>query len=286
EMIWAGEIGAVTEVHAWTNRPIWPQGLQELPGETSVPSTFDWDLWLGPSLPRPYHPHYTHAVFRGWYEFGGGSLADMGHYSLWPVFQEFALDAPVLVESTPSHLCAIADGVSKRIQNDYSFPAACTIRFRFAAKGDRPAVDLFWYDGGIKPPTPEELLEDKGELPAEGMLWVGDKGKILAGFRCENPKIIPERKSRDYTPPKGQKQDRARSGRTNVWIEAFKSGKPTFGNFLLGGPISEAFNLGAVSLRLGGKRLLWDAQTMKVTNLPSANKYLTREYRKGWELSA
>ena len=94
----------------------------------------------------------------------------------------------------PSHLCTIIDNVSQRIHNDYSFPAACTIRFKFAAKGNRPALDLFWYDGGMKPACPEEVEEDKGELEEEGMMFVGDQGKILAGFRGENPRIIPERK--------------------------------------------------------------------------------------------
>jgi hypothetical protein len=287
-----GAIGTLREIHNWSNRPVWPQ-YATIPTDTPpVPKDFDWDLWLGPSLPRPYHPHYTHAVFRGWYEFGGGSLADMGHYSLWPVFREFNLDAPVLVESTPSHVCTIKDGVSTTIRNDYSFPFACTIRFKFAARGDRPALDLFWYDGGIRPPTPEELEEDKREFELEGMMFVGDKGKILGGFRGENPRIIPERKNREFATAKGvtmpasQERGRGRGGRESPWVKAFQGGAPTYGDFLLAGPISEAFNLGALSLRLGGKRLLWDAENMKITNLPEANKYLTREYRKGWELTA
>ncbi|MBM3333836.1 Gfo/Idh/MocA family oxidoreductase [Candidatus Sumerlaeota bacterium] len=288
-----GAIGALREIHNWSNRPVWPQ-YATIPTDTPpVPKDFEWDLWLGPSLLRPYHPHYTHAVFRGWYEFGGGPIADMGHYSLWPVFQEFDLDAPIAIESTPSHACSVIDNVSKRIQNDYSFPLASTIRFRFAAKGNRPAIDLFWYDGGIKPPTPDEAAEDDRELPAEGMMFVGEKGKILAGFRCNNPQIIPKRRFREYLDAKGvaapefQEDDRRdRAGRSSVWLGAFKGGEPTYGSFLLGGPISEAFNLGAISLRLGGRKLLWDSRKMTITNLPSANKYLTREYRKGWELSA
>jgi hypothetical protein len=287
-----GAIGTLREIHNWSNRPVWPQ-YATIPTDTPpVPKDFDWDLWLGPSLPRPYHPHYTNAVFRGWYEFGGGSIADMGHYSLWPVFREFDLDAPVLVDSTPSHVCTLKDNVSITIRNDYSFPVACTIRFKFAAKGDRAALDLFWHDGGIKPPTPEELGEGSQELAAEGMMFVGDQGKILAGFRGENPRIIPERKSREYWAAKGvaapaatERGRGAQGGRSSVWFEAFKGGKPTYGDFLLGGPISEAFNLGAISLRLGGKRLLWDSENMKITNLPEANRYLAREYRKGWELS-
>jgi len=286
-----GAIGRLREVHNWSNRPVWPQYPTIPTDRPPVPRDFDWDLWLGPSVSRPYHPHYTHAVFRGWYEFGGGPIADMGHYSLWSVFREFDLDDPVWVESTPSHVCSIADHVSTRIQNDYSFPVASTIRFRFAAKGDRPGLDLFWYDGGMKPPTPEELEGENPELPAEGMMFVGDKGKILAGFLCENPRIIPEQRSREFeaakatASPSPQERGRSRAGRNAAWVQAFKGGEPTDGNFLLAGPISEAFNLGAVSLRLGGKRLVWDAAAMRITNLPEANKYLVREYRKGWELN-
>ncbi len=287
-----GAIGTVREIHNWSNRPVWPQ-YATIPTDTPpVPDGFDWQLWLGPSLDRPYHPHYTHAVFRGWYEFGGGALADMGHYSLWPVFREFNLDTPFCVESRPAHQCTLTGNVSGRIKNDYSFPAACTIRFKFAAKGERGPLDLFWYDGSMKPPTPEELEEGNNELPMEGMMFVGDKGKILAGFRGEGPQIIPEKRMREYRAaknlPEGTEQTagvaRSRREATGAWVAAFKGGKPTFGDFLLAGPISDAFNLGAVSLRLGGKRLLFDAAGMKVTNVTEANRCLVREYRKGWEL--
>jgi hypothetical protein len=286
-----GAIGKLREVHNWSNRPVWPQYSSVPTDRPAVPPGFDWDLWLGPSLPRPYHPHYTHAVFRGWYEFGGGPIADMGHYSLWPVFREFELDAPVLVESTPSHVCTLKDQVSVTIHNDYSFPVASTIRFQFAAKGERPALDLFWYDGGMKPTTPDELLEDNGELAAEGMMFVGETGRILAGFRCETPRIIPQRKAREFWGAKGEpesvaadREERQRR-RDESWVKAFKGGERTCGDFLLAGPISEAFNLGAISLRLGGKRIRWDAGSARMTNLSGAEKYLGREYRSAWELS-
>jgi hypothetical protein len=221
-------------------------------------------------------------VFRGWYEFGGGSLADMGHYSLWPVFQQFELDAPISVESRPAHICTREGNVAVRVKNDYSFPAACTIRFRFAAKGSRPALDIFWYDGSIKPPTPEELGD--GELQPEGMMFVGDKGKILAGFRGERPQTLGQpAKNQPEAAPRERGQQRNEG--VALWVAAAKGGKPTFGDFRLGGPISDAFTLGAVSLRLGGKKLIFDADAAKVTNSPDANKFLTREYRQGWELT-
>jgi hypothetical protein len=287
-----GAIGTLREIHNWSNRPVWPQ-YPTIPTDTPpIPAGFDWSLWLGPSLDRPYHPHYTHAVFRGWYEFGGGALADMGHYSLWPMFQLLELDAPFMVESRPSHLCTLADHVAVRIKNDYSFPAACTIRFKFAAKGARPALDLFWYDGSMQPPTPEELEQSNQELALEGMMFVGDKGKILAGFLGENPQIIAGNKVREDSGSEQKagedRQGRAGRGRGNavvLWAAACKGGPATYGDFLRAGPISDAFNLGAVSLRLGGKRLRFDATAGKVTNVAEANKYLTREYRTGWELT-
>ncbi len=282
----AGAIGTLREIHNWSNRPVWPQ-YPTIPTDTPpVPSGFDWNLWLGPSLDRPYHPHYTHTVFRGWYEFGGGAIADMGHYSLWPVFQLFELDAPRAVESRASHLCSARDNVPFKIKNDYSFPAACTVRLQFAAKGNRPALDLYWYDGSMKPPTPPELEEDHQEFEAEGMMFVGDKGKILGGFHGDQARLIPGKKMKEFQSkglPPVTNQGRDRAGAS--WVAACKGGKPTCGDFRLAGPISDAFNLAAVSLRLGGRRLLFDAAAGKVTNLPEANRYLTREYRKGWELT-
>jgi len=178
----------------------------------------------------------------------------------------------------------LKEKVAVRIKNDYSFPAACTIRFKFAAKGTRPALDLFWYDGSMKPPTPEELEGDH-ELEPEGMMFVGEKGKILAGFHGEEPRIIGAQPRNVSAAAAARARGWGRGDALALWVAAMKGGKATYGDFLLAGPISDAFNLGAVSLRLGGKRLRFDSANMKVTNLAEANQYLVREYRKGWELS-
>jgi hypothetical protein len=152
-----------------------------------------------------------------------------------------------------------------------------------------PALDLYWYDGGMKPYTPEELEADNKELPVEGMMFVGDRGKILADFLGLNPRIIPEKRMREYQGPKppaptaeGEDQETP-AERNKVWMSSFKGGPPSPGSFLNAGHISEAVNLGAISLRAGGK-IVYDSENMKITNLPEANKYLYREYRKGWEL--
>ena len=285
-----GAIGALREIHNWSNRPVWPQ-YSAIPTETRpCPPGLDWSLWLGPCTERPYHPHYTNMVFRGWYDFGGGALADMGHYSLWSVFKFFNLDSPVSVESRPSHVCSLKSSVAVTVKNDFSFPDACTIRFRFAANGPRPAIDLFWYDGSMKPPTPDEL--ESGELASEGLMFVGEQGKILADFRGENATIIPARKMRDYfaakkqpAPPSSRADFTKAYRRTlDAWVAACQGGPPTYGDFLQGGPISDAFNLAAISLRMGGRKLIFDSAAMKITNVPEGNRYLTREYRPGWEI--
>lgn len=294
DMINNGAIGTLREIHNWSMRPMWPQ-FPTLPTDTpAVPAGFDWALWLGPSLDRPYHPSYTHTNFRGWFEFGAGSIADMGHYSLWPIFQLLDLDAPISVESTPTHVCTVSGDVCQRIRNDYSFPAACTVRMRFAPKGQRAALDIYWYDGGIKPQAPEELVAENRELPEEGMLFVGDQGKILGGFRSENPQLIADERMRSYRaannlpelapPQRGRRQGGDPAARNAAWINAFKGGPASYGDFLLAGPISDAINLAGASLRLGGSRLHWDAAAAKITNHSDANKLLTRDYRPGWEL--
>jgi hypothetical protein len=281
-----GAIGRLREVHNWSNRPVWPQ-YATIPTDTPpVPGGFDWDLWLGPEADRPYHPNYTHMVFRGWYDFGGGSMADMGHYSLWTVFNALELAGPTSIEPMLSHQCVMNGNIVSKIKNDFSFPAACSVRFKFPARGQRPAVDLIWYDGGMKPPIPEELDEDGQELAAEGMMFVGDKGKILAGFHVENPRLIPERRMRGYQIPEAPPKRRREPGETSPgmrqWMAACRGGKQSPGCFLNAGPISEAMNLYAVALRTR-RRLKYDAEAVKITNVPEANQCLAREYRKGWE---
>jgi hypothetical protein len=286
-----GAIGTLREIHNWSMRPMWPQ-FPTLPTEApAVPDGFDWNLWLGPSLERPYHPNYTHTNFRGWYEFGGGPIADMGHYSLWPIFQLLELDSPISVESTPSHVCRVADNICSRIKNDFSFPAASTVRMRFGAKGARGPLDLYWYDGGIKPAVPDELMAENKELAEEGMMFVGERGKILGGFRAENSQIIPEAKMRAYrnehsmAAPAGERdRDAQRAGRDAAWVNAFKGSAPSYGDFQLAGPLTDAINLAAISLRMGGRRLLFDSPNAKITNVAEANKLLARECRPGWEI--
>ncbi len=289
EMIKNGAIGTVREVHDWTDRPFWPQ-YQSLPTDAPpVPSTFDWNLWLGPALDRPYHPNYTHTVFRGWYDFGGGSIADMGNYSLLPVFLNLDLAVPVSVEALTSSSVEIVDQISLVKMNDFSFPNACQVRFKFAAQGDRPPISLYWYDGGMRPYATEALEVDKKQMPATGTMYVGDKGVILGN------QIYPEKRRLQFMEGKEAAQPQPRRGGMGdtEWVSAFKGGKPSGGNFISAGNCAEAICLGGAAIRFARKNfneghttgpLEYDPQNMRFTNIPEANQYLVREYRKGWEL--
>jgi hypothetical protein len=148
-----GAIGTLKEIHNWSYRPVWQQWTSNPQDTPPIPKDFNWDLWLGPVPERPYHPNYTHCVFRGWYDFGGGSIADMGHYSLWPLFLTLGVNAPAYsAEAYATTTRTVVNHVSKAVENNVAFPYSCIIRFKFAAQQNLPKFDLFWYDGGMKPP--------------------------------------------------------------------------------------------------------------------------------------
>jgi hypothetical protein len=276
-----GRIGTLKEIHNWSNRPVWQQWQANPTDTPPVPDGLDWDLWLGPVPDRPYHPNYTNAVFRGWYDFGGGSIADMGHYSLFPLFLAFGIDKPAIsAEAYATTTCDTVDHVAVGVRNDVAFPLSCIVKFKMPAQKEMGPFDLIWYDGGIRPITPDELYEDGESFPREAMMFVGDKGKILAGFRGESPRLIPKSKM------EGVSNEQSREERYDAnayWIKAFKEKTQSPGSFLYAGPVTETINLGAIALR-AGRRVEYDSENMKITNVPDANKFLTREYRKGWEL--
>jgi len=278
EYIWAGAIGPVREVHVWTDRPLngldkvyWPQGVKRPEGEDDVPPTLDWDLWLGPAPWRPYKGNRTYCPFtwRGWWDFGTGALGDIGCHSIDPIWRALKLKYPLSVEAS----CTLV--------NTETFPVASMVTYHFGAREDMPPVKLTWYDGGLRPPRPEEL-EDGQRFGEGGTLFVGDKGKML-GYT-----IIPESKRKEFgTPPKVIPRS---VGHHQEWIDACKGGKPAGSNFDHAGPLAEAVLLGNVALRSELKRkltrtsLLWDNASFKFTNMPEANKFLRCSYREGWEL--
>jgi predicted dehydrogenase len=270
EWIWDGAIGPVREVLAWTDRPggRWPQGV-ERPTETPpVPKTLNWDMWLGLAPYRPYHPIYLPFRWRGWCDFGTGSLGDMGCHVLDPVFRALKLGHPTSVSAECTAF------------NRDSYPTASTIYYEFPARGDMPPVKLTWYDGGRLPPRPEEL-EAGRRMPESGTIFVGDKGKIISDEYSGAPRIIPESKMKAYkVPPKTLPRS---IGHHNEWVEACKGGKQPGSNFEFASLMTQVVLLGNVALR-AGKKLSWDGANMKVTNVPEANEYLHRPYRDGWTL--
>ena len=280
EWIADGAIGDVNDVHTWSYRPVWPQGMTSYPAQTPpVPDGFDWDLWLGPAAYRPYHPAYTHAVFRGWYDFGTGALGDMGNYAFYGLYLILKLGLPTVVESSRSQYWIIENSTWSRQQNDVSFPRASVVHFYYPKRDSMPPVTVHWYDGSLKPPTPPELAADGQALPVEGVSFEGTQGKILTGPGFSSPRLIPEAKMRKYKqPPETLPRP---TGET--WIAACKGGPPSEANFDVIAPMAEALCLGNVAQRLGA-RLEWDAQSMKITNLPEADKHLLHQCREGWEV--
>src|SRR5687767_667681 len=283
-----GVIGNVREVHNWTNRPFWPQGYQEYyKSGPPIPDGFNWTLYQGPEPERPYHPDYTFCLYRGWYAYGAGCLGDMGFYSLWQPYRILDLGVPEWVEGRPNNDAAVNErGISNggRV-SQVGLPKASTVRWRHPATASRPAVDTFWYDGGMKPQTPEELYEDKEDLADEGMLIIGDKGKILCDFRATNPRLIPKARQSAFAGSIVAK-DFDTTSPEDEWVNALKNKtKTSKGSFEQVAPLAEAVTLANIALRVPYKRLLWDAAKMEFTNSPEANKLIRRETRAGWELT-
>lgn len=279
EWLWDGAIGPVREVHVWSDRPThrgkmplwWAQGI-ERPKETPpIPATLDWDLWLGPAPVRPYHPAYVPFRWRGWWDFGTGGLGDMGIHNLAPVFSALKLGAPESVQASSTPVFP------------ETVPVAAMVHYQFPARGDMPPVKLHWYDGGMLPERPAELEVNRELDPEDGIIFVGDKGKMLVtGWGGEHPRLLPESLDKGYKrPPKTLPRS---IGHYLEWVAACKIGSATRSDFSFAGPLTEAVLLGSVCIRNGGEKLLWDSDNLKITNDPDANRFLHYEYRKGWSL--
>ncbi|MHC4571045.1 MAG: Gfo/Idh/MocA family oxidoreductase [Planctomycetota bacterium] len=282
EWIWDGAIGPVREVHCWTNRPVWPQGIGRPEDMPAVPDTLDWDLWLGPAPYRPYHPSYLPFNWRAWLDFGTGALGDMACHIMDPSFWALKLRYPISVEA--SHSYDVRE-MWKRWENKETYPRASIVRYKFPARGDMPAVKLTWYDGGMLPPRPEELEQGR-ELPESGTIFVGDKGKIMCKTYGESPRLIPETKMKEYKRPAKTlpRIPRGADGHEQNWVDACKGGEPASSNFDHSGPLTESVVMGNLAMLNPGKTLEWDGENMRVTNLPEANEHVHREYREGWTL--
>ncbi len=278
-----GAIGDIKELHRWTNRPMWPQGSPYLPANTPpIPDGFDWDLWLGPSLPRPYSPDYTHTVFRGWYEFGAGCLADMGYYGFWVDWRILDLGMPVTAEGSANVNCEIRDFRSTWIKNNVSYPYAATLQWEVPINNKNELLDVYWYEGGIRPKTPKALKLAGKPLPKEGVMFIGDKGTIVAGYGYHNP-VLFGRPDAEKLMASIKIPDVQLMNQTTEMIQSFQGKNPSRGSFINAQTIAEAICLGNLAIRVS-ERLEWDNKQLLVTNFPEANEYIARKSRPGWEI--
>ncbi len=292
EVVQAGIIGKPLELHVWSNRPHWPQGIARPQGEDVVPATLDWDVWLGPASQRPYKEGVYHTFnWRGWFDFGTGALGDMACHTVNMPFRALKLGYPSVVE------CELASRTYPE-----TFPKTSRIRFEFPEREDFPALKFWWYDGnptdktGLRPLRPDanaihEILGTYDTLPESGALIIGDQGKLfspddygtkfflamkgknefVAGDQHEACKDVPQ------TIPRSP-------GHMTEWFRMMKEGTPAYSNFEIAGYLAEVILLGCVALRVGeGNRMEWDGPNMSSPNLPEAARFVKRENRSGWE---
>ena len=264
ELLQSGAIGPVRQVHVITDRPgrWWPQGIQKPTGTQPVPSHLKWDLWLGPAANRDYHSAYVPFKWRGWWDFGCGAIGDMAIHLLDPAFWALKLGGPVKVTSKGPQ------------PNPDSGPTWMETRFDFGQREKLPPVEVYWYEGAAKPKS-----EIARELPMNGSLFIGDKGRI-AIQHGKLPKLLPEDQFAGFEAPEPYLP--TSPGHHRQWIEACKSGSRTGSNFQYAGPFTEIVLLDNVAYRVG-KTIEFDPQAMKVTNVPEANQLLSKSYRKGWD---
>ena len=312
EVVQAGLIGSVREVHVWSNRPIWPQGMDRPEGSDPVPATLDWDMWLGPAQFRPYKAKwpskgggrdrdkavYSPFAWRGWQDFGTGALGDMACHTANMPFRALKLGYPTEIEAESS-------GINKE-----SYPLKSKIRFQFPAREGLAPVTFWWYDGGNpKPDNPfehdgnnkpakeitAEIEEMTGQVPGSGCVLIGDKGKLFSPddygarffLKLNGEKALTNGKDHEavkaiaQTIPRNAFQGDADKRHHLEWIAGCKGGPTPYSNFDIAAYLTEIILLGCVALRTG-KKLEWDGPNMKATNAPEAAHFVKRDYRKGW----
>jgi predicted dehydrogenase len=286
EWIWAGAIGNVQEVHIWTDRAAipthfwWPQGGSRPAGAEPVPDGLNWDAWIGPSPERPFvgtykegkfqgKPVYQPFVWRGWWDFGTGALGDIGCHAMSGLFSALKIEFAQSVELAKDS----GDG------SEEMFPASSIIRWDIPARADMPPCKIFWYDGGYYPSREICEIAEGREFPENGAIFIGDKGKMTG-----EPRLLSEERRKEFQIP-APSIPRCESDHFGEWVTACKGGRTPFSNFDHAGPLTEMVLLGNLAIRAGvGKKVEWDGPNMKSTNLPELNRFVQREYRKGWGL--
>ena len=270
EYLRAGAIGKVQEVHAWVPATRWNPGLAGLPEGTSPkPPGFDWDMWIGPREPVPYHEAYTPVKWRDFWRFGCGALGDFGCHDMDAATWAFHLKAPTSVELHPA-------GYS----DENIIPYGEIGYYEFDEQGEQSQLKLTWYSGGVQPERPEQLPAGT-DLPSRGTLFVGDKGIIVNDGGERVPQMYPKSTSFKAPEPSIPRSN----GHFRDWVDAIKGGPAASANFEYGARLTEITLLGVLSLRLGGKKLEWDYENMKVKGMPEADEFIREPVREGWELT-
>jgi hypothetical protein len=293
EVIQGGIIGSVRELHVWSNRPIWPQGIDRPAGEDPVPASLDWNAWIGPAQMRPFVKGVYHGFnWRGWKDFGTGALGDMACHTVNMPFRALKMGYPNVVECEET----------SELQAE-TYPKTSRIRFEFPARDGMPPLKFWWYDGNpgdksakLLRPNPEltkEIVAMRG-MPASGCLLVGDKGKIFSPDDYGSQFYLLAGDEKEFTNGNNHEavkdipQTIKRSpGHDQEWFQAMKEGKPelAYSNFDIAAYLTEIILLGCVALNVGvGKKMEWDGPAMKSPNLPDAAQFIKRQSRKGWEV--
>ena len=303
EVIQAGIIGKPTELHVWSNRPIWPQGLDRPLGEKPVPENLDWDLWLGPAPMRPYNSGYHPFAWRGWKDFGTGALGDMACHTVNMPFRALKLGYPTVIE---------AEEVSDNHAETYA--KASRIRFEFPERDGLPPLKFWWYDG--KPNDPDvkamrphdDIVSDvialsagqkdnngnpkPATLPTSGCLVVGTKGRLYSAddygstfyMRLNDEKAMKSQKEHGAVAAIPENFTKCVGGHYKEWVDGAKGGATPYSNFAIAAYLTEIILLGCIAVRVGaGKKLDWDGPNMQARNMDVA-KLVKRDYRPGWTL--
>jgi hypothetical protein len=278
EWVWSGALGEIREVDAWCSLSYYPWGhagwstrWPRRPKDTpAVPSTLDWDLWIGPAPMRPYHPAYHPTVWRAWWDFGNGMMGDRGAHTLDGIFWALKLGQPTTIDATSTAL------------NPDTHPLARIVTYQFPARESMPPVKLTWYDG-MRSPRPAELEDGRRCGNTQGGAVIkGSKASLMYGVYGEGARIFPESKMKEIGRP-AQMIPRVKGSHQQDWVRNAKAGTKSGADFSYSGPLSEVCVLGNVATRVD-TRIEWDAENMKVTNHDKANQYVRKTYRKGWSL--
>ena len=304
EWIDSGILGTIEKVDCWTNRPVWPQGLRNIKDGEPVPPGLDWDLWLGPAQDRPYHSAYLPFKWRGWWDFGTGGLGDMGCHIMETPFRTLGLGSPYEAEASCTTVWA---GDFVEANYNKACPPSSIVRLKFDTV-KHGKVDLNWYDGGIMPDLPDELKD--GEFIGDwsgGSVFYGTKGMLVTDCYSGNPRLLPSSTMNYFNKPKPTlpRIKNGSSGHALNWVEACMTDIETSSPFSYAGPLTESVLMGNLAIKAfqykvlkegktqndwapfdypGRRKLLWDGPNMRVTNYEKANEWVTRDYRKGWEV--